>query len=169
MLKTPVQGASDDEWFEYAQQSCEALKFHLSEFLAERFNYKPRYVSQHLNRSFATVSAKTKKYDLYLRAFPRLHEFWPRESITIARIMFKERRAGHGRDLVKLLVELAPEFGYKFLTIESANENSSAFALRMGFTPYEDGKHWVGSVTEIQRSLANQAATKTIRQRDRHL
>ncbi|WP_338487328.1 hypothetical protein VRB78_14815 [Pseudomonas trivialis] len=154
MLKIPAQGASDDEWFEYAEQSCEALKPHLTEFLADRFAYRPRYINQHLNRSFATVSAKTHKYDLYFRAFPRPHEFWPRESITIARIMFKELRAGHGRGLIEMLVKLAPKFGYKYLTIESANDNCAAFAQRMGFTSYEDGRHWVGSIVEIQQSLA---------------
>ncbi|MBK5410823.1 GNAT family N-acetyltransferase [Pseudomonas sp. TH34] len=157
MLKIPVQRASDDEWFEYAEQSCEALTLHLTEFLADRFTYKPRYVNQHLNRSFATVSAKTHKYDLYFRAFPRPHDFWPRESITIARVMFKERRAGHGRSLIEMLVKLAPKFGYKYLSIECANENAAAFAQRMGFTRYEDGRHWVGSIVEIQQSFVRQS------------
>lgn len=154
MLEIPVEGASDDEWFEYAEQTCEALQLYLSDYLTERFAYKPRYVNQHLNRSFATISANTHKYDLYFRAFPRPHDYWPRESITIARIMFKERRAGHGRDLIKMLVKLAPEFGYRYLTIESANENSAAFAQRMGFTSYDDGRNWVGSIVDIQQSLA---------------
>jgi len=155
MLTVPKLGASDDEWHDYAEQSCEALKPYLASFLIERFAYKPRYVNQNLARSFSTISARTKKYDLYLRAFGRPNGFWPRECITLARLMFKEQRIGHGRDLLEMLVALAPEFGYKFLAIECANKNAAAFGQRMGFTSYENGQHWVGSISDVQQALAS--------------
>ncbi|MGF6329340.1 GNAT superfamily N-acetyltransferase [Pseudomonas sp. BS3782 TE3695] len=153
MLDFPNACASDDEWYEYAQQRCEDLKPHLENFILERFSYKPRYVQQRLYGSGITISALTKQYDLYLRLFIRPREFWPRECLVLARLMFKQQRAGHGRALVDRLLNIAPEFGYRYLAIECANANASAFARRMGFTPYEDGRHWVGSIEAIRAAL----------------
>lgn len=155
MLAIPVNGANDDEWYEYAQQSCRLLKPHLADFLMDRFSYKPRYVNRMLWRSGATISAFTMKYDLYFRAFGHPEGFWPRECIVLARLMFKQQRVGHGRDLIERLLKLAPEFGYKFLAIECANKNAAAFGERMGFTPYENGRHWVGSISDIEQALAS--------------
>ncbi|URM27069.1 hypothetical protein LLY42_24940 [Pseudomonas frederiksbergensis] len=155
MLTIPGDGASDDEWYEYAQNCCEILKPHLADFLTEQFSYKPRYVNQMLWRSGSTISAFTRKYDLYFRVFLRPQDFWPRECIILARLMFKEQRVGHGRGLVEMFVSLAPKLGYKFLAIECANKNAAAFGKRMGFTPYEAGRHWVGSISDIQQALAH--------------
>lgn len=166
MLNIPLLNASDDEWHAHAQRTCEALAPHLADYLAAHFSYKPRYVKQSLNPSFSTISAFTLKYDLYFRAFPRPDEFWPRESITIARIMFKERRSGHGRALIEMLVNLAPEFGYKFLTIESANKNAAAFARQMGFTPFDKERHWIGSIPDIQRALTTRSEICADRHKD---
>ena len=155
MITIPAHDASDDEWYEYGQKSCELLKPHLADFLTDRFSYKPRYVKQMLWRSGSTISAFTRKYDLYFRAFGRPQDFWPRECIILARLMFKEQRVGHGRDLVETFVKLAPEFGSQFLAIECANKNAAAFGKRMGFTPHEDGRHWVGSISDIQQALTS--------------
>lgn len=140
----PTQAASDEEWDEYARQSCELLKPHLAEYLPAQFSYKPRYVGQTLWRSGSTVSAFTRKYDLYFRVFVRPKDLWPRECIILARLMFKEQRAGHGRALLEVLVNLAPHLGYKFLAIECANDKAAAFGQRMGFDPYDSGQHWIG-------------------------
>ena len=71
----------------------------------------------------------------------------------IARIGFTQQRAGHGRALVERLVELAPLFGYRHLAIECANENASAFAERLGFTPYEERRHWIASIDALEKTL----------------
>ena len=157
MLTIPADGASDDEWYKYAQQSCDFLKTHLAGFLVEKFSYKPRYVKQMLSQSGSTISAFTRKYDLYFRVFVRPQDFWPRECVVLARLMFKEQRVGHGRDLLEMLVKLAPSLGYRFLAIECANKNAAAFGNRMGFTPYEDGRHWLGSISDIQQALAKRS------------
>lgn len=98
-LTTTPNDASDDDWKLYSYQSGEMLIPHLSNFLTERFSYKPRYVNQNIWRTGPTVSAFTRKYDLYLRLFLRPDDFWPRECLILARLMFKEQRAGHGRGL----------------------------------------------------------------------
>lgn len=52
------------------------------------------------------------------------------------------------------LVELAPQFGYRYLAIESANANASAFAERLGFSPRDKGRHWIGTVDAVQEALS---------------
>lgn len=86
MLMLPAADASDDEWFEFAQARSEDLLPHLREFILERFTYKPRYVQQKVWRSFATVSARSKRFDLYFRLFGRPDANCPRETLVIARI-----------------------------------------------------------------------------------
>lgn len=145
----PPLDASNEEWSSFAEQRCEELMPYLAGFILDRFIYKPQYVQRNLWRSFATVSAFTKKYGIYIRMFGRPDSFWPRECLVLARIGFKQQRAEHGRALVKLLVELAPKLGYRYIAIECANLNSSAFAERLGFTPYENRRHWIGAVDAI--------------------
>lgn len=107
----------------------------MAEFILERFTYKPRYVQQRVWRTFGTVSALSTQFDIYIRMFVQPKSDWPRECLVLARIGFKKERAGHGRALVQRLVELAPKFGYRYLAIESANPNASAFAQRLDSAP----------------------------------
>lgn len=158
MLALPTANASDDEWFEFAQSRAEDLLPHLRDFILERFTYKPRYVQQKVWRSFATVSARSRQFDLYFRLFGRPDDYCPRDTLVIARIMFEQQRAGHGRALVERLVELAPTFGYQHLLIECANAKESAFAERLGFTPFDNRRHWVGSVATIRQALERETA-----------
>lgn len=39
------------------------------------------------------------------------------------------------------------------LAIESANANASAFAERLGFSPRDNGRHWIGAVDDVQKAL----------------
>lgn len=43
--------------------------------------------------------------------------------------------------------------GYRFLAVECANANSSAFAERLGFSPYDNRRLWVGSVDTTREAL----------------
>ena len=113
MPTLPAVDASDDEWHAFSAQRCDELIPYLAEFILDRFNYKARYVQQRLWRSFGTVSAFTRQYDLYFRMFLKSQ-------------------------------------------VECANANASAFAERLGFTPYENRRHWIGSVTAIQKALDRQ-------------
>ena len=51
------------------------------------------------------------------------------------------------------LVELAPQLGYRYLAIESANAHASTFAERLGFSPRDNGRHWIGAVDDVQKVL----------------
>lgn len=153
MPQLPSTDACDDVWEDFAEEQRDYLIPHLREFLLKRFTYKPRYIQQRVTNSFGTISARTKQFDLYFRLFSQPDDICPRDCLVIARIGFKQQRAGHGRALIELLVELAPQFGYRFLAVECANANSSAFAERLGFSPYDNRRHWVGSVDTIREAL----------------
>lgn len=158
MLTLPAIDACDDEWYEFAEARSEDLISHLRFFLLERFTYKPRYLQQRVWRSYATVSALTRQFDLYFRLFGRPDENCPRDTLVIARIGFEQQRVGHGRALVERLVGLAPKLGYRHLLIECANTKASAFAEGLGFTPFENRRHWVGSIDTIRQALERQTA-----------
>lgn len=151
----PDLSASDDDWHDYANCSGTQLLSELAPFLVKNFGYKERYVKQHLSRGLAaTINAYTLKYDIYLRLFPSPKAGWPRETLVLARIGFKDERKGHGRRLLKLITGLASEIGYKHIAIECANENSSAFGKRFGLQPMDEReRNWIGSVVDVQRAL----------------
>ena len=151
----PLIDASKDEWDEYAHLSCDYLRSKLCPFLVDNFGYKERYVKQHLNTGLApTINAFTLRYDIYLRLFPVPEAGWPRETLVIARIGFKQQRKGHGRNLMKLIASHASEVGYKYIAIEAANENSSAFGKRFGLETTDNGRSWIGSVQSVQQALS---------------
>ena len=101
MPTLPPIEASDEEWRAFAEERCEELKPHVAEFILERFTYKPRYVQQRVWRTFATVSALSLQFDIYIRMFVKPNDYWPRECLVLARIGFTKERAGHGRALVQ--------------------------------------------------------------------
>lgn len=155
-FRIPTINARENAWEEYADAACLHLKEKLSVFLQEQFGLKKSSVNRHLHIGLgSTVKADNPKYnyDLYFRLFPNLKAGWPRETLVIARIYFEEQRKGHGRTLLNWLVQLAPAIGYKYIAIEAANENSSAFGKRFGFE-LENGKAgWLGSVENIGQAL----------------
>ncbi|CAH0647340.1 MULTISPECIES: GNAT family N-acetyltransferase [Pseudomonas] len=163
ILSKPDLSADEDEWQEYADAGCTHLKRKLSGFLQEQFGLKKSKVNRYLHLGLgSTVKADHPDYDydLYFRLFPSLRVGWPRETLVIARLYFVEQRQGHGRSLLNWLVKLAPEIGYKYIAIEAANENSSAFGKRFGFELKNGKTGWIGSVDSIQQALSqNEAKT----------
>ncbi|WP_156485966.1 GNAT family N-acetyltransferase [Pseudomonas sp. ABFPK] len=99
------------------------------------------------------MSALSLQFDIYIRMFVKPNDYWPRECLVLARIGFTKERVGHARALVQRLMELAPQFGYRYLAIESANANASEFAERLGFSPRDNGRHWIGAVDDVQKAL----------------
>lgn len=159
-LPLPTSMATDKEWKAFAIQQCSALLPHLQAFIIDRFDYKLRYVKPRLNTIFGTATARTKRYDIHLRMFCKPCDFWPRERLVLARIIFQEERVGHGSALLLRLVQLAPLLGYRYIGIESANPNSSAFAQRLGFTPCQHGRNWLADVDMLKKRLAPDAIAR---------
>ncbi len=155
-ITKPDLSANNDQWQEYADAGCLHLKQKLSEFLQEQFGFTKSKVNRYLHVGLgSTVKADNAQYDydLYFRLFPDLEVGWPRETLVIARLYFVEQRKGHGRSLLSWLVKLAPEIGYKYIAIEAANENSSAFGERFGLELYKGKSGWLGSIDNIQQAL----------------
>ncbi|WP_288440928.1 GNAT family N-acetyltransferase [uncultured Pseudomonas sp.] len=100
------------------------------------------------------MSALSLQFDIDIRMFVKPNDYWPRECLVLARIGFTKERVGYGRALVQRLVELAAKFSYRYLAIESANANASAFAERLGFSPRDNGRHWIGTVDASQEALS---------------
>ena len=154
ITRKPELDASDELWKQYAKDSCFFLESRLGPFLREHFGYTERSVKRSLNVGLgSTVCAYARKYDLYLRLFPRPQGGWPRETIVLARILFREERKGHGRSLLSLLAGLTPEIGYHHIAIECANDNSRAFGKRFGLQTIDDGRNWLGTVSDVERAL----------------
>ncbi|MFC1503722.1 GNAT family N-acetyltransferase [Pseudomonadota bacterium] len=120
----------------------------INQYLMKRFKYKSCPASH--NRR--TISAYRKQFDLYFRFRPNT-EYWQTDSFVIARIGFHETRKGHGTDLLRFIVSRAVTYGIKKIGIETANENSSAFASYYGFSNFS-GSHWVVDVSELQDRLS---------------
>lgn len=151
----PDLNAPDDDWSEYAELGCNYLESKLLPYLAERFGYTADS-DEHTLYSWlgSTVKATGEGYDLYLRLFPTPKAGWPRETVVIARVDFRnELRKGHGRNLLALLVDAAYVVGYKYIAIECTNKQSQAFGTRFGLNRMGDSVHWIGSVDCVQRKL----------------
>ncbi|MNJ71908.1 hypothetical protein D3C77_685040 [compost metagenome] len=56
--------------------------------------------------------------------------------------------------MLSWLVKLAPEIGFKYIAIEAANENSSAFGKRFGLELANGKTGWLGTVDNIQKALS---------------
>jgi hypothetical protein len=123
------------------QQFENALKV----YLKENFNYKR--LSNGLSFINNNLMFHTKKFDLYMRYKPN-YEPWEKDTLVIAKIGFIEQKNGHGTSLIKFLLEKSNKYGFKFLAIESANKNSSAFAKKLGFKEIKENQ-WSASIEDI--------------------
>lgn len=155
----PAINAHEDDWREYTKKCCDRLLGELTPYLMENFDYSERGVKRILHSGFGTtVKAETAKYELYFRLFPNPKTIWPRDTLVIAKINFKEQRKGHGRKLLGMLVDLSEEIGYDKIAIETTiSEASASFAKRFGFQPINKGNDWIGSVTDVREALKQAA------------
>lgn len=153
-IQKPELSAHEDYWYEYAKVGCELIKSKLSLFLTKRLGGKRKRDEIALHTGGGRiVRALGVKYDLYLRLFPRTETGWPRETIVIAAVRFDDQRKGHGTELLKLLVKMAPMIGYQHIGIESTNHRSGPFAERCGLQFTGRGNDYIGSVADIQQAL----------------
>ncbi len=90
----------------------------------------------HIRQNHMTVAAWSHWTDLYIRM-----QSMPTGSmkLVIARISFSERRAGHGSALIAHLARSASSLGHGYIEIESVNDESKAFAIRLGMHESEPG------------------------------
>ena len=118
--------------------------FELNKYLQRQFNYKrpPARVGMQDN-----ITAKRVKFDLYLR-----YRKCDQDNLVIARIYFEEERKGHGTRLLKFICQHAAVHNFKYIVIETPNENSLAFGRKFGFTPVLNGYLSI-SIEDLIRNL----------------
>ncbi|HHQ4446184.1 TPA: hypothetical protein ACSP3U_001330 [Aeromonas hydrophila] len=126
----------------------------LDRYLKDRFCYKQKCVLT-LKPRTATITAKRKKFDLYFRYKPN-NSPWPMNTLVIARIYFLNTHSGNGTDLLCFLLEQSRKLKIKYLAIEQTNENSSLFAINLGFKPMDNSdKCFIGTVEDISNVIEN--------------
>lgn len=126
----------------------EALCTRLDSFLMSRFDYKTSCAhSSNLNTN---ITAKRKKFDLYIRVFEHKEKFWGGSALILSRIGFDKTRQGHGAELLKLLVNFGQEHRYDVIGIEHGNTPSiQGFADKYGFKKVSDGNHFTARVPSL--------------------
>lgn len=87
-----------------------------------------------IKQNYVTVRVKSSWTDLYIRI---QNAPGGCVKLVIARVSFSERRAGHGTALVAYLAQSAPRLGHEYIEIESVNDESRAFAIRLGMQESE--------------------------------
>lgn len=107
-------------------------------FYNARFPDEAQFLKlKHNNVSVRLTSSRTdliQRIDLYLRIEGMKDG---RVKLVIARIALSEQRAGHGTALVAHLAQIAPRLGFECIEIESVNDESRAFAIRLGMQEHE--------------------------------
>jgi len=121
----------------------------LNAYLMERYSYKTKPAS--IGLSF-TISANRKYFDIYLRC-PATIDFWPKMTLVVARIKFKNIRNREGSDLLTLLVNSALDLGLIYIAIEESNLNSALFAESLGFKKYKSENNWLVKASKLKLSL----------------
>lgn len=114
-------------------------------YLMKRFKYRRSLV--YLTPDNIVTTRRNNRIDLYLR-IRRKESLFPSDCLIIARIGFNKERIGHGTHFVRFLAEIALEYGFKHIGVESTNEKSSSFAGKLGFRSI-DGSNYVISIENL--------------------
>ena len=152
---------SDIEPIKIFREEAEDILDRIAGFLFTVYPYKKTaaHICDGLDKGRANfrIMAHRKKYDLYLR----IGHTWAsdeRKSIVVARIGFEKQSSGHGTALLKKLTEIAQEYDYRFLAIESVNANSEAFARKLGFEQHSIPKCYIIPTEALIMNLQRRGA-----------
>lgn len=126
------------------EEHYEEFTDELNSYLMKRFNYKSVPIKY---PNFSTLRAQRVAFDIYLRLPPVAH-VTNEQTLVIARISFKKRRIGHGRSLLNFLAHQSIKYNYDYIAIEQTNNNSSAFAKKLGFEEIDE-KNWIIKATKL--------------------
>lgn len=125
----------------------------LDAYLRQRFNYRSPLCEQ---GSGTTITATRRAVDLYLRFKPQQLDTEFDRPLVIARMHFQKPRCGHGTDFLRFLVNQSKAFNLGSIILESANDNSTAFAKAFGFTKCSDVmSHWHAPISDFQALLSH--------------
>lgn len=114
-------------------KNINAICIELNEYLMDRFRYKALPAYRTSSRGTNIISLRRVKFDLYLRFYYSQTPRWPANTIVIARLGFQKIRKGNGTHFISFLKGIALKYDFKYISLESTNENSSAFAKHFNF------------------------------------
>jgi GNAT superfamily N-acetyltransferase len=106
--------------------------------------------------------------DMYLRLWPVFDrdDYWPNNTLVIARLEFADTRAGHGRTLLEFFVGQAEVYGYKKIALEHTHDGDDiqGFAKKFGFEhAWPKAEHpqrnWIAPVERVAEWLDQQAVS----------
>ncbi|HFO4581156.1 TPA: GNAT family N-acetyltransferase, partial [Escherichia coli] len=141
MKAQTLNGVTDmDAGFILPQEKQQVLD-EINRWLNTVYPYKkpPAHLCDPIDRAskFFRIDVHRKKFSIYLR----LGKTWAssqNKSIVIAKICFEKERSGYGSALLKCLAKIAEKYNYENIAIESVNEKSRSFALKFGFSEYQN-------------------------------
>jgi hypothetical protein len=123
----------------------EEIKRVIDIYLMKRFKYRRPLV--YLTTDNIITTRRNSRVDLYLR-IRKVKSLFPSDCLIIARISFNKERVGHDSHFVKFLAEIALKYNFKHIGIESTNEKSRSFAMKLGFNSI-DGSNYIVSVEKL--------------------
>jgi hypothetical protein len=138
---TGTRGETDmnyEEFIAYRRKAVPLLAEDVKSFYSDRFPAEAPFFKLNQNNVSVRLTSsridQNQRTDLYLRIQA---EKDGRVKLVIARIAFSEQRAGHGTALIEHIARIAPSLGFECLEIESVNDESRAFAIRLGMHEHE--------------------------------
>lgn len=123
----------------------------LNTYLMDRFGYKSPLGKANKNR---TIYLDRDRVSLFIR-YRIKGEYWENETLVIAMFGFKEKRKGHGTDLLKFLCEQCEYYGIHYIGIEKTNEQSKAFAIKYGFHELTEKEQFLIRVSDLRSGFVN--------------
>lgn len=122
-------------------QLCETLK----EFGRHHFSLSATYAQVVGSERVTTYTVNRAAYSVYLRLYHDSLErsfwgqlLWPKNTIVIANINFRDTRRGHGADFLRYLGRYAKSQNLDFIGIECAGPSLSQFAEKHRFLKFGD-------------------------------
>lgn len=118
----------------------EEIRNEIDLYLMTQFKYRRSLI--YLTPDNIVTTRRNSRIDLYLR-IRRIEDLFPPDCLIIARIGLTKERVGHGTHFVRLLCQIAVKYRYKYIGIESTNEESSSFARKLVFQAIDNSNYTV--------------------------
>jgi len=111
-------------------------------YLKTTFKDKIKRARAHISSSvlpkyFIVMANRSRFYELYIR-FNQSYfgGETPYKTIVLAKIYFGKTKQKLGSKLLYELIQITKDHDYKYMMLECVNQNSRAFAQRLGFEAY---------------------------------
>ncbi|GGP26817.1 hypothetical protein [Silvimonas amylolytica] len=116
------------DYVEIKEENIVGLSNELKNYLLSVFGRKIKCSPNVVSNS---IEVSSPECALYLRVGGTSVN-WPKNTLVIARLGFKETRYGHGARLLRFFLETQGVHGCSYIGIESANEKAVAFGMKFG-------------------------------------